>query len=49
MARIQKKEGFIRTPPNRYGPCSSLSNTATDFNYWELFSGLLLPTLFFSE
>ena len=25
-ARIQKKEGFIRTPPNRYGPSSSLSN-----------------------
>ena len=24
-ARIQKKEGFIRTPPNRYGPSSSLS------------------------
>ena len=25
-ARIQKKEGFIRTPSNRYGPSSSLSN-----------------------
>ena len=25
MARIQKKEGFIRTPPSRYGPSSSLS------------------------
>ena len=24
-ARIQKKEGFIRSPPNRYGPSSSLS------------------------
>ena len=26
MARIQKKEGFRRTPPNCYGPSSSLSN-----------------------
>ena len=25
MTRIQKKEGFIRTPPNCYGPSSSLS------------------------
>ena len=25
MTRIRKKEGFIRTPPNRYGPGSSLS------------------------
>ena len=24
MTRIQKKEGFIRTPPNRYGPSFSL-------------------------
>ena len=24
--RIQKKEGFMRTPPNRYGPSSSLPN-----------------------
>ena len=28
MARIQKKEGFIRTPPDCYGPSSSLSNLA---------------------
>ena len=26
-ARIRKKEGFIRTPPNRSGPSSSLSNS----------------------
>ena len=26
MARILKKEGFIRTPPNHYGPSASLSN-----------------------
>ena len=26
MARIQKKERFIRTPPNCYGPSPSLSN-----------------------
>ena len=25
IARIQNNEGFVRTPPNRYGPSSSLS------------------------
>ena len=25
LARMQKKEGCIRTPPNRYAPSSSLS------------------------
>ena len=30
--RIQKKEGgFIRTPPHRYGPSSSLSNSSKEF------------------
>ena len=28
MARIQKKEGFIRTPPNRDGPSSFRINIA---------------------
>ena len=27
--RVQEKEGFIRTPPNRYGPSSSLSKFET--------------------
>ena len=32
MARIQKKEGFIRTPPNRYGPSFSLSFVLLETN-----------------
>ena len=39
-ARIQKKEGFVRTPPIRYGPSSSLSkrnNTITVFFFTRLF------------
>ena len=47
ILRIQKKEGFIRTPPNSYGPSFSGRNPRSNFRIRprKRRTGLWIPTL----